>query len=130
MKQNAKRYVELDFGLPGRNAIIKAAMANGDNAAYDKLKQEWTRRVTDELIAQGCTPKRPYNRIVISFDWFEVGYERDPDNIQAASKFICDAMVWAGIIPDDKLAHVLGLDNHFPQSENGRRHVCVSWDVI
>ncbi len=63
----AKKYVELNFGLPGRNAIIKAAMVNGDTAAYDKMKYDWTRQVTNELIVQGCVPKQPYNRIVLSW---------------------------------------------------------------
>ncbi len=36
----------------------------------------------------------------------------------------------AHIIPDDLLKYVLGLDNHFPQSDTQERHVYVSWDVI
>lgn len=130
MKRKAHQHAHLDFGLPGRNAQIKAAMSNGDSSAYDDMKYKFTRRVTDELIRQNCVPKRPYNRITVSFEWFEVGYERDADNIQAGSKFIMDAMVWAHIIPDDRLRYVLGLDNHFPQSDSGQRHVCVTWDVI
>lgn len=130
MKQRSRRHVNIEFGLPGRNEMIKKAMVNGDQGAYDNLKYEYTRRVADELIRQKCVPKHPYNRIVLSIDWFETGYNRDPDNIQAGTKFILDAMVWTKIIPDDSLKYVLGIDDRFLQSENGKRHVDVSWDVI
>jgi len=39
--------------------------------------------------------------VIISFQWVEKDKRRDLDNIRSSAKFINDALVGAGILPDD-----------------------------
>jgi hypothetical protein len=128
--------VDIPVGLPGLNEQIRAASViyskKGSNrrTEYTEMKHFFTERVATELRAQGCIPDKPYDQIKVAFEWFEPQKRRDPDNIRAAAKFVMDGLVWAGIIKNDNLTHVRGLSDEYPKSENGNRHVRVSWTVM
>jgi len=136
MTQPVNMSVEIPEGLPGQNEQLKASSiiyskrGSKLRTAYTETKEKYTKMVANELQAQGCIPDKPYDRIKIAFEWFEPNKRRDPDNIRAAAKFIIDGMVWAGMIVNDNLTHVVGLSDEYPDSENGKRHVRVSWTVV
>jgi Holliday junction resolvase RusA-like endonuclease len=51
---------------------------------------------------------------------YKVRRRRDPDNVMATLKVLLDALVKAGVLPDDSMGHVtiepvkMELDRHFP----------------
>ena len=93
------------FGtLPGLNEIIKEARKNRYAAAYQKKK-------TQEEIATQLWPYvfRGFGGPVnIHINFYEKDRRRDEDNVMAGMKFILDAIVQMGVIPDDsqKYCHV------------------------
>ena len=114
----------LGFGLPGLNKIIK--VARGNKYASAKQKKKYTHMVEMELIAQDCIPDKPFSMIDIEFIWTEKGRSRDPDNIRAGgTKFVLDAMVNRGIIPDDSMKYIKGSKDTFMKGKE--RGVIVRW---
>ena len=113
----------LSFGLPGLNEMIRTA--RGNKYASAKQKKKYTQAVEAELIAQGCIPEEPYQNIDIEFIWIESGRARDPDNVRMGAKFVLDAMVNQGIIPDDSMKYVKLLADTFKKDKE--RSVIVEW---
>ena len=113
----------LEFGLPGLNEIIR--IARGDRYASARQKKKYTEMVEAELIAQGCIPGEPFQMIDIEFIWTEARHPRDPDNVRVGAKFVLDAMVNRGIIPDDSMKHVKILADKFRKGK--KRGVIVRW---
>ncbi len=113
----------LQFGLPGLNEIIKSAKSH--HMAYASMKKKYTQMVEAELTAQGCIPSKMFRAIDIEFVWIESGRARDPDNARVGSKFVLDAMVHRGIIPDDSIKYVKLLADKFMKGKE--RSVIVEW---
>lgn len=113
----------LSFRLPGLNEIIKVAKAH--HMAYATMKKKHTQAVEAELITQGCVPDKPFKMIDIEFVWIESGRARDPDNVRVGAKFVLDAMVHQGIIPDDSMKYVKLLADKFIKGKE--RSVIVKW---
>lgn len=93
--------------LPGRvpsmNEIV-AARASW-RGAYSKLKREYEEDAVPLLRALG-----KYQRVNVTLHIVEPHSRRDPDGIcSGASKFVLDALVAAGVIPDDSQKHVATL---------------------
>ena len=136
MNPDVNMSVEIPVGLPGLNEQIRAASViyskkgTKIRTGYTEMEEKYTRMIAIQLQAQRCALDKPYDRIKVAFEWFEPNKRRDPDNIRAAAKFIMDALVWTGIIKNDNLTHVRGLSDEYPKSENGNRHVRVSWTVV
>ncbi len=93
--------------LPGLNELIEARMvqakAKGRRKAkwnaYSALKREWM----EILVPLARSQLRPVTeRVSVNIHFFETNRRRDPDNIMTgAVKFILDALVEAGILPND-----------------------------
>jgi len=125
----------LQYGFPSQNDVIAAAMMPAKQyrgrkrthgVVYAAMKKKFQSRTQDELIAQGCVPHTPYERLNFTFMWIESGKERDPDNVMCGGiKPILDAIVAVGIIPDDKRRHVGAINNTFPRGTE--RAVLVRW---
>ena len=100
---------EIPFRLPGLNDYINAERANRFAAA--KLKKQ-----TQEAIKKCTVGLTPVTKPVkISFIWQGKTARRDIDNISAAKKFILDALVASGLLPDDSRKWVKGFDGEsFP----------------
>lgn len=130
--------LHLSFGLPGLNEIIKAAKIpskprrNGKRAppgiVYSAMKKKNTEMVEAELVAQGCIPAKPFQMIDIEFIWTEKGRARDPDNVRVGAKFVLDAMVHRGIIPDDSMKYIKLLADKFVKGSE--RAVIVKWSEV
>ena len=55
----------------------------------------------------------PHTRIRLLFQWQERKRNRDPDNVCAAKKFVLDALVKAGVIPNDGWENIHGFTDEF-----------------
>jgi len=100
-------------------------VARGNKYASAKQKKKYTKMVEVELVAQDCIPLNPYRMIEIEFVWTEKGRSRDPDNVRVGAKFVLDAMVNQGIIPDDSMKHVKLLADSF--RKGAEKTVTVKW---
>jgi hypothetical protein len=75
------------------------SLARSSRSASLEQKRLWTRE-----LALYCHGKHQFQGYVwMEFVWKIRNMLRDPDNTSASAKYICDALVVAGIIPDDSL---------------------------
>ena len=120
----------LPYALPTMNDIITASkrVRRGKKyySAYTPLKHKYTSMIAEELVAQSCVPDEPYEQIRLNSTWVENAKKRDPDNVRAGVKFLLDAMVNVGIIPDDTRDHVIGFNDTFPVSKDRKVSVQIT----
>ena len=116
--------VFLDYALPSLNNLLKWA----HSMKGARMKKEYLGRIEADLKKYGCVPERMYDVICVSFLYGESAKRRDPDNVAAgAAKYVLDAMVNVGIIPDDSRNHVLEINHNFTGAIQATRAVHVSW---
>lgn len=100
--------------LPGLNDYTRAN--RGNRYAGAKWKKE-----TEELVSMFLVnPKPAETPVVIRIQWQEKTARRDLDNIAFAKKFILDAMVKKGILPDDGPKYVIGFSDTFRKGDTDR----------
>ena len=93
--------------LPGLNEIIDAAKGcGGKGLAYSKMKTKWTNDIA--LLLMAARAPKGLARVRCHFLWVSIEKRHDPDNIEAAQKFVWDALcpprkgkAGAGVIPND-----------------------------
>lgn len=101
MDSMSVNYLKIEEKLPSLNEVISKNRANRYMGA--KLK----RRVQDAIgwyikkSLNNGTLKPVLKESVINIHYHEKTRRRDVDNIQSAQKFILDALVEQGILPDD-----------------------------
>jgi Holliday junction resolvase RusA-like endonuclease len=107
--------------LPGLNEIVNANRGNRYAGAGQKKKE--TRRCALEIIRQ--TTGRIAGPFAIRVTWIERDLRRDPDNVCAGIKFIADALVEVGRIPNDTREFVREIRHVFelPDKKNPRIEV-------
>lgn len=72
-----------------------------------KLKEQWEKIVRDACTASSV---KPMKRVSVTLEfWFPDKRRRDLDNYAFAFKFIGDALVKLGILPDDSTEEVVEL---------------------
>ena len=86
--------------LPNLNDMLAAARkSRGKWNAFNDMKQSY------EFYIVSCIHKAKIKAVVLPvvlhFTWQEATRKRDLDNIAAAKKFCCDALVAAGILGND-----------------------------
>ena len=87
-----------------RDAIQRSPHAGNDMARAAKRRVE-------SLARQQMVPRFD-GPVVVVFDWFEPNLRRDLDNVSgSARKWILDGLVAAGVLPDDNMAPVVGLQD-------------------
>lgn len=105
--------------LPGLNEIVNANRGNRYAGATQKKTE--TKRCALEIIRQtsGQRIKGPFR---LRVNWFERDLRRDPDNVCAGIKFIADALVETGRIPNDTREFVRSIEHVFelPDKQNPR----------
>lgn len=101
----------IPYMLPGLNEIIAASkVRRGKWSQYLDMK---------DSIGQYCAlhirkaKLKPMHRAALIFEWREPTMKRDLDNIACGKKFVNDALVACGILPNDGWAHVSSLTDHF-----------------
>lgn len=73
------------------NEIVKAAKSgHGKGNAYSRLKAQWTDTVYWRTL-EADIPR--LERVRLRFDWVSADRAHNPDNIEAAQKFVWDGLV-------------------------------------
>lgn len=102
-----------EFEVPGRldglNEYTRANRANRYKGA--DMKRANQEKVNWCIKASGIEPFK--STVRISVTWIEPNMKRDPDNVRFGIKFILDALVEMGIIPDDTQKYVRGISDKF-----------------
>ena len=105
----------IDGPLPGMNEIINAsstAFKNGIRfgSKYSKMKKEWDKKIVAIILDNNI---KPIDQFKLELRWVEKARRRDPDNVAVGIKFILDAMVKSGVIPNDTWRYNKGWTNSF-----------------
>lgn len=103
--------------LPGFNeAIASSKVGRGKFNRYAREKEQIQQWICGVL--SGCKIPR-FKKCRIGFTWIEPDRRRDIDNISAGKKYILDALVSLGVLPDDSWKHVKGfLPENFEADKN------------
>lgn len=120
-----RNIVEIPMRLPSLNEYIDACKSQGRKNYYKKkhwnkgndMKQKVQKDIAPYLKKLGVFN----NGIRVNFTWIEPNRMRDLDNICFAKKFILDAMVNAGVIPDDNSRYVTGFIDSFGYDKKNPR---------
>ena len=100
--------------LPSLNDYIAACRQNAYKGA--KMKRE-----TEREIGFFVRRLRKYEcPVTIRFLWIEKTAKRDLDNVAFAKKFILDAMVKNGKLPDDGQKWVKGFEDRFAHGDENK----------
>lgn len=95
--------------LDGLNDYTKACRTNKFAGARMKRDNElWVCHFINEQLNG-----KAFNKVAIRFNWYEENRRRDPDNIAFAKKFILDALVAKGVIPNDTQKHIEHFEDYF-----------------
>lgn len=95
---------EVPGKLPSLNDYVGACRANPYKGA--KAKKDAQEAVAWAIRAARLKPMRP--PVTVSFTWVEPDMRRDKDNISSAKKYVLDALVETGVIPDDNWKCIAG----------------------
>ena len=102
--------------LPGLNEYTGACRTHPQAGA--KMKKDGEKKV-GACILQQLAGVRIGHPVIIDFTWTEKDRRRDPDNIAGfGTKVILDALVEAGVLPDDSQRYVRKLTNFYDVDKN------------
>ena len=107
--------IKLDFELPTYNEQMNTARSN--KYASASMKKKFDRKILHQILTQ-INQIPHYNSIKLNIIWIESKKKRDPDNVHAGIKFICDAIKKSGIIDDDDRDHIKGISHSIEIFEN------------
>lgn len=100
--------IEIPIKVPSLNEYIGACRTNYHKA--NKMKHD----VQSQVAAYISHLPRMQRPVTIDFLWTEKNNRRDYDNISSAGrKFILDALVASGKLPDDNRKYVRGFSDTF-----------------
>lgn len=94
--------------LPGLNDYINAERKNKYAAAQMKNRYQG---VVMTYIKKCLGDWKPRTPVWMHYTWYEKDRRRDKDNVVFARKFIQDALVKAGTIPNDGWNEIEGFDD-------------------
>ena len=118
------------FIIPGRlDGLNEYTRANRNNRYQGGKMKTTNEQIIGNAIREAQEngfPKIIPTPIAISCNWYEPNNRRDIDNVVFAIKFIQDALVEAGIIPDDSRKYISQLSHQvFTDKENPRIEVTI-----
>lgn len=91
----------VDGPLPGMNEIVAAAKSGrGRGNGYARQKAAWTNAVA--VAALAAKVEHIPSPVTVTCVWVEPNARRDPDNVEAAVKFLNDGLVMAGVLTGDR----------------------------
>ena len=120
---NGQDRVIIKGRLTGLNEYVSAERSNRFKAASIKREME---EVITLCLAEACQKGTLHSHTKpceLWITWVEENHRRDLDNISFATKFIQDAMVRAGVFPDDStkfirlIHHTVAFDPKNPRIE-------------
>lgn len=106
--------VEILMKLPSLNEYINACRTNRYAAANMKKNTE------NEIALYINKLPQFKNKVKIKFTWIESNKKRDFDNICASKKFILDALVKCGKMPNDNRNYVSGFTDEFDYGKENK----------
>jgi len=95
--------------LPGLNEYTAACRSHRHVGA--KLKRDVENVV--RIYARNRKPPAFDGPVRVTFAWHERDLRRDADNVAFAKKFILDALVGLGVLPNDSRKYVTGFADEF-----------------
>lgn len=95
---------EVPGKLPSLNDYVNVCRRNPYEG--NKAKRAAQETVEWAIKAARLKPMRP--PVTVSFTWVEPDMRRDKDNISSAKKYVLDALVECGIIPNDNWKCIAG----------------------
>lgn len=95
--------------LPSLNDYTRACRTDARVGA--RLKRDVENVV--RIYARGHRPPVFAGPVFVTFAWHEPHRRRDADNVAFAKKFILDALVAVGVLPDDGRRYVAGFADEF-----------------
>ena len=118
------RVLVLPMRLPGLTEYIDAERTHRQKAAAMKrrVQRDISASILDQLgrAAYDCP-------VDIEYTWYEADRRRDKDNIAFAKKFINDALVECGVLPNDGWRNIRTMFDMFDvDATNPRVEVTVS----
>lgn len=99
-----RQVFEVPGKLPSLNDYVSACRCNPYKGA--KAKKDAQDAVAWAIKAARLKPMRP--PVTVGFTWVEPDMRRDKDNISSAKKYVLDALVECGVIPDDNWKCIAG----------------------
>lgn len=98
---------EIPLKLPSLNEYVDVCRKNAFEASRFKRETEDSIMLFTNRLPKLKPP------VFIRFHWMEKNRRRDLDNIAFAKKFILDALVRSGKLPDDNQSNVIGFVDTF-----------------
>jgi hypothetical protein len=99
--------------------IAAAKGSGGKGLAYSAMKSKWTNDIA--FLIRAAKIPRGLTRILCAFEWVSRDRRHDPDNIEAAQKFIWDALKLSGVLPNDGWEQNAGSTHSHRVAEEGER---------
>lgn len=112
--------------LPGLNQLFGAA--NRCRWAGAEMKKKQTKYCAHHIM--GAQLPKVRQPVLIHFEWVEPDYRRDVDNISTGQKFILDALVECGVLPDDRREWVRGISHFFPDPDKANPRIVVTIKLL
>lgn len=113
-KDMARVSCEIPIKMPSLNTYINACRRNRFVGA--KMKSD----LEEEIGLYVCKLPRFENPVRINFLWIEENRRRDLDNVSGSRKFILDALVKAGVLPDDSPKYVRAFTDTFGYAKEAK----------
>lgn len=110
--------------LPSLNQVIDKNRSNRFAGAKLKKDVEEIISVHIRQALKNGELKPITTPCIIKIDWYEKTKRRDADNIQSSQKFILDALVKTGVLPDDGRKYVTQVCHRIIDSNEDK--VCVT----
>lgn len=117
---------EITGRLPGLNEIVSV---NRSNKFYGSVEKKKYTNLCGQYIIASQVP-RFLNPIKVNFEWIEPNKKRDLDNITGGTKFILDALVSTGTIPNDTRNWVRSLSHTFPPPDKKNPRIIVTIEEV
>lgn len=116
--------------LPSLNDVISRDRANRfAGATYKKDTEKVISRYIQLAMKTG--ELKPVSKpCTVRIDWYEKTRRRDVDNVQSAQKFILDALVNNGVLPDDSRKYVTQIYHTVHDSDENKVSVTLETEVI
>jgi hypothetical protein len=102
--------VELKFNILPPTLNEQIDLARSDWRASAEVKKRWTNKVADLTQTVNFSFG---DRVWLEYHWHLKTFARDSDNVSAASKYILDGLVDAGIIRNDNLTVIQSPVSHY-----------------
>lgn len=111
--------------LPSLNDVIRKDRSNKfAGAVYKKDTEKIISRYIAKALGTGEL-KPVSDPCIIRIDWYEKTKRRDVDNIQSSQKFILDALVSNGVLPDDSRRYVTQIYHKISDSDENKVSVTI-----